>query len=75
VKFPLKSEQYKAWTEDYLLVYEEVAQMVPKEKDAPGAPLTREKYEGMFDQVVKETNEGAVIHSQHLIVIVGQKAA
>ena len=73
VKFPLKASHYKAWTEDYLLVYEEVAQMVPREKDAPGSAMTREKYEGLFEQVVKETNGGAVIHSQHLVVVVAQK--
>lgn len=75
MRFPLRSEQYKAWTEDYLLVYEEVAQMVPSEKDAPGSPMTREKYEALFDQVVMESNDGAVIHSQHLVVAIAQKPA
>lgn len=67
-------EQYKAWTEDYLFVYEEVAMMVPSEKEAPNAQLTREKYQALFDQVVQETDAGAVMHSQHLIVVVGRKA-
>lgn len=74
-KVPLKASQYKAWTEDYLLVYEEVAQMVPREKDAPGSAMTREKYEGLFEQVVRETSRGTVIHSQHLVVVVAQKPA
>jgi len=75
LKFPLLSEQYKAWTEDYLLVYEEIAHMLPSEKDMPGAPMTSEKYEALFNQVLKETSDGAVIHSQHLIAVLGQKAA
>lgn len=54
-------------------MYEEVAMMVPSDKDAPGAPLTREKYQGLFDQVVKETNAGTVIHSQHLTMVTGRK--
>ena len=73
-KHPLKPEHYKAWTEDYLLVYEEVADMLPKSADAPpGTPMTREMYHGLFAKVVEECEAGAVMHSGHLLVAVGMK--
>lgn len=72
-KYGLRMEQYKAWTEDYLLVYEELAQYFPREAEVKAAPMTREKYEAFFDAVVAETNAGAVIHSQWLLCSVGKK--
>lgn len=69
----LKPHHLKAWTEDYLLVYEEVSYLLPSEKDMPEAPLSREKYLGLFGQVVKETEAGAVMYPERIVVTTARK--
>lgn len=69
----MKPQHLKAWTEDHLLAWEDVARLLPTEKNAPESPLTREKYLGLLDQVVKETDAGAVLYPERMLVMVGRK--
>ena len=63
----------KAWTEDYLLVWEELAGYFPSRSKVPNAPMSREDYLGLFGQVVSETEQGAVVHQREIVVVSGRK--
>ena len=69
----LKPQHLKAWTEDYLLVYEDVASLLPSQKDVPETPLSREKFSGLFGQVVKETEAGAALYPERIVVATARK--
>lgn len=72
-KHPLKTYQGKAWTEDYLLAFKDLGHMLPSEKDVPQSPMTRESYNALFASVVEEARKGMVMHSSHLLTVVGKK--
>ncbi|KAL2801546.1 hypothetical protein BJX63DRAFT_417159 [Aspergillus granulosus] len=68
-----RKQDYKAWTEDYLMVWEELAAFFPPKEQAPNAPLTREAWTGLFASAVKETEQGVVVHQGKILTAVGQK--
>lgn len=72
-KCPLKAHQSKAWTEDYLLAWRDVGEMLPSEKDAPGSPMTKEAYNNLFGAVVEEARKGMTLHSGYLLTVIGKK--
>ncbi len=65
----------KAWTEDYLLVWEELAGYFPSRSMVPNAPMSREAYVELFGKVVSETEQGAVVHQREIVVVSGRKPA
>lgn len=71
---PLKAHQNKAWTEDYLLAWRDVGEMLPSEKDAPGSPMTKEGYNKLFAAVVEEARRGMTMHTGHLLTVIGKKS-
>ncbi|KAI1408555.1 hypothetical protein F5Y13DRAFT_204715 [Hypoxylon sp. FL1857] len=68
-----RSRDLKAWTEDYLMVWEELASRFPTKAQAPQAPMTRETWIDLFAKAVKETEAGVVVHQQKIATVVGQK--
>ncbi|GAA85128.1 hypothetical protein AKAW_03242 [Aspergillus luchuensis IFO 4308] len=64
---------YKAWTDAYLMVLEDLTPLFPTKADAPNAPLSREAWIEMFSAAVKETEKGVVFHQNRIITAVGQK--
>ena len=55
-------------------MFEELGSLFPSAANAaPGTPMTREQYEGLFNQVVAETQNGVVIHEQEIMVAIGRK--
>lgn len=72
-KYPSKAHHRKAWTEDYLLAYRDIGQMLPSEKDAPGSPMTREGYNKLFAGVVEEARRGMVMLMDHLLTVRGKR--
>ncbi|KAI1204889.1 uncharacterized protein F4807DRAFT_315677 [Annulohypoxylon truncatum] len=68
-----RKQDFKAWTEDYLMVWEELAAFFPPKAKEPDAPLTREAWVDLFARGVKETEQGVVVHQGKVITAVGQK--
>ncbi|EHA22134.1 hypothetical protein CBS63078_3260 [Aspergillus niger] len=68
-----RKQDYKGWTEDYLMVWEEVTALFPPKAEAPKAPLSREAWIAMFAAAVKETEEGVIIHQKRILTAVGKK--
>jgi hypothetical protein len=62
-----KKELSKAWTDDLLMMYEEMQMSVPKTVDAgPNPALTREMYQDLFVRVLKETGQGVSLSMNQL---------
>ncbi|KAJ9617117.1 hypothetical protein H2200_000838 [Cladophialophora chaetospira] len=68
---PIPPAYHKAWTENYLVLFEEIAERMPRAEDAaPNVPITRESYLDMFEKVIEEVNKGAVLNSKDVIAVV-----
>ncbi|KAL3430398.1 hypothetical protein BDV09DRAFT_178619 [Aspergillus tetrazonus] len=68
-----RKQDYKGWTEDYLMVWEELADYFPSKAQAPDVPFSREAWISLFANAVKETEEGVVVHQGRVITAAGQK--
>ncbi|RAL12650.1 class I SAM-dependent methyltransferase [Aspergillus homomorphus CBS 101889] len=68
-----RKQDFKGWTEDYLIVWEELTALFPPKADAPYAPVSREAWLQMFAAAVKETEQGVVVHQGRISTAVGQK--
>ncbi|KAI1492301.1 hypothetical protein F5X96DRAFT_667898 [Biscogniauxia mediterranea] len=67
-------QDLKAWTEDYLMVWEELAVMFPPREMAPQAAMSREKWMQLFADATKETENGVVMHQGSVAYVMGRKA-
>ncbi|KAK9772557.1 putative Methyltransferase domain-containing protein [Seiridium cardinale] len=65
----------KAWTEDYLMVWEELPSVFPSKEQAPQSPMTKEAFTELFLKAVAETEQGVVVHHKAIVVTSGRKAA
>ncbi|KXJ86604.1 hypothetical protein Micbo1qcDRAFT_219220 [Microdochium bolleyi] len=63
----------KAWTEDYLMVWEELPDLMPSRAQAPNSPVTKESFTELFGKCVVETERGVVVHQQGVVVVTGRK--
>ncbi|KAI1086721.1 hypothetical protein F5B19DRAFT_478075 [Rostrohypoxylon terebratum] len=70
----LRKQDFKAWTEDYLMVWEELYVFFPPKAQQPDAPITREAWIDLFSKAVGETEKGVVVHHGELVSVVGRKA-
>lgn len=70
----MRPVDFKAWTEDYLLVWEELPALFPSKAQAPDAPVTKESFTALFAKAVAETEEGVVLHQQKIAFASGRKA-
>ncbi|KAI1325844.1 S-adenosyl-L-methionine-dependent methyltransferase [Xylariaceae sp. FL0255] len=69
----LRKLDYRAWTDDVLLILEEIGQNFPSKVDEPQAPFTREFWAETFDNAVTETESGVALHSGPIYTVVGRK--
>ncbi|KAI1499075.1 hypothetical protein F5X99DRAFT_430959 [Biscogniauxia marginata] len=69
-----RRQDLKAWTEDYLMVWEELGVLFPPKATAPQAPLSRESWVDLFGRAVKETEDGVVVSQGNIVSVVGRKA-
>ncbi|KAL9561406.1 hypothetical protein ACKAV7_014761 [Fusarium commune] len=70
-----RTSDLKAWTEDYLMVWEELSGLFPSREDVPQAPMSREAFVELFMKAVAETEAGVVIHQKKVIIASGRKPA
>ncbi|KAI1459775.1 hypothetical protein F4805DRAFT_420241 [Annulohypoxylon moriforme] len=70
----VRPQDFKGWTEDYLMVWEELYVFFPPKAKEPEAPMTREAWIGLFAKAVEETEKGAAIHQSEVVSVVGRKA-
>jgi SAM-dependent methyltransferase len=68
-----RQQDLKAWTEDYLMVLEELAIFFPSREQELQAPMTRELWEELFSEAVSETLQGVVVHQGKISIAIGQK--
>ncbi|EED13535.1 conserved hypothetical protein [Talaromyces stipitatus ATCC 10500] len=68
-----RKQDYKGWTEDYLMVWEECAAFFLPKSQALDAPLTREVWTEMFANSVKETEQGVAVHQGKVVTVVGRR--
>lgn len=71
----MRRQDWRAWTEDYLMVWEELAVFFPPKAKQPQAPLTRESWVELFAKAVAETEQGVAVHHGKVVTVVGRKAA
>ncbi|KAI0382446.1 hypothetical protein F5Y04DRAFT_252686 [Hypomontagnella monticulosa] len=70
-----RKQDYKAWTEDYLMVWEELSGYFPPKAQQPQSPMTRESWLELFANAVGETEKGVVVHQGKIVAVVGRKTA
>ncbi|KAK8105655.1 uncharacterized protein PG998_003871 [Apiospora kogelbergensis] len=68
-----RKQDLKGWTEDYMMVWEEIASFFPPKATQPNAPMSREAWVELFANSVKETEQGVVVHQGRILTVVGQK--
>ena len=69
-KFEPPKELSKVWTDDLLMVYEEIQWSLPAAANAgPNPALTREMYQDLFARVLKETQEGVSLSMDNLVIV------
>jgi hypothetical protein len=70
---PLPPTYFKPWTENYLVLLEEIAERFPPAAEAaPNIPFTKEAYLEMFEKVLEEVKNGVVLNSKDIIAVVAQ---
>ncbi|KAH8664701.1 S-adenosyl-L-methionine-dependent methyltransferase [Xylariales sp. PMI_506] len=73
-KIPHRRADLKGWTEDYLMVWEELVVLFPSRAQAPEAPVTKESYNQLFAGAVAETEKGVLIHQKDIHFASARKA-
>lgn len=68
-----RKQDLKGWTEDYLMIWDELATYFPTRSQDPNAQLTREAWLDLFAAAVKETGQGVVVHPGAVINAIGRK--
>ncbi|KAI0179704.1 S-adenosyl-L-methionine-dependent methyltransferase [Hypoxylon sp. FL1284] len=68
-----RPQDWKAWTEDYLIVWEELAVFFPPRAEQPQAPMAREDWVALFARAVEETEQGVAVHNKQVVAVVGRK--
>ncbi|KAI3316623.1 hypothetical protein HD806DRAFT_517142 [Xylariaceae sp. AK1471] len=68
-----RKQDYKGWTEDFLMVWEDLASFFPSKADKPEAPVTKEFWVDLFAKAVKETEQGVALFYRNMFTVVGRK--
>ncbi|KAF2994735.1 hypothetical protein E8E14_001834 [Neopestalotiopsis sp. 37M] len=68
-----RKQDLKGFTENYLMVWEEIATYFPPKAKEPQAPMTRETWLDLYGRAVKETEQGVVVHQGKIVTAVGRK--
>ncbi|KAI1454934.1 hypothetical protein F4805DRAFT_298976 [Annulohypoxylon moriforme] len=70
-----REQDLKAWTEDILMVWDELEGLFPSKEEDPNAKMTREAWVDLFYRAVGETEQGVVVHMKGITAVVGRKAS
>ncbi|KAH7025112.1 uncharacterized protein B0I36DRAFT_250086 [Microdochium trichocladiopsis] len=70
---PKRPADLKAWTENYLMVWEEIPDLLPSKALAPNSPVTKESFTELFVKCVEETEKGVVVHQEGVLSVVARK--
>lgn len=69
-----RTPDLKAWTEDYLMVWEDLAELFPSREHVPQALMTKDAFVELFAKALKETESGVVVHQRKVVIASGRKA-
>ncbi|KAI0546391.1 S-adenosyl-L-methionine-dependent methyltransferase [Xylaria curta] len=75
VRSATRKQDYKAWTDDMLMIWEAVEIYFPSRTDDPHAPVTREVWMETFVKAIGETEKGVALHPSAVFTAVGRKPA
>ncbi|KAI1130956.1 S-adenosyl-L-methionine-dependent methyltransferase [Nemania abortiva] len=68
-----RKEDYKAWTDDFLMVWEELTFRFPPKATMPDATITREFWTEHLVKAIAETEKGVALHAGVIYTAVGHK--
>ncbi|KAF2970726.1 hypothetical protein GQX73_g2779 [Xylaria multiplex] len=68
-----RKQDYKGWTEDFLIIWEEVASFFPSRGETPQESVTKESWAQLFADAVKETEQGVALHRGSVFTAIGRK--
>ncbi|KAI0160529.1 S-adenosyl-L-methionine-dependent methyltransferase [Xylariaceae sp. FL1272] len=68
-----RKQDFKGWTENYLMVWEDLAQLFPPKAQKPDAPMSLEAWSDLFAKGVKETEQGVIVHQGTVVTAIGKK--
>ncbi|KAI1150470.1 S-adenosyl-L-methionine-dependent methyltransferase [Nemania diffusa] len=68
-----RKEDYRAWTDDFLMILEECTFYFPPRTSAPDAPITREFWTENLVKAIGETEKGVALHAGVIFTAVGRK--
>lgn len=68
-----RKQDLKGFTENYLMVWEELATYFPPKAKEPQSPMTRETWIDLYARAVKETERGVIVHQGKIVTAVGRK--
>ncbi|KAI1129146.1 S-adenosyl-L-methionine-dependent methyltransferase [Nemania abortiva] len=68
-----RKQDYRGWTDDFLMVWEEIAASLPSKASQPQSPVTREFWTETLEKAIQETEKGVALHQGALITVVGRK--
>lgn len=68
-----RRQDLKAWTDNYLMIWDELAVLFPPCSQEPNAQVTREAWLDLYAAAIKETEQGVAVHQGTFITATGQK--
>ncbi|KAI1299486.1 hypothetical protein F5Y03DRAFT_408816 [Xylaria venustula] len=68
-----RKQDYKGWTEDFLMIWEEAGFFHPSKSDDNQGSVTRELWNDLFAKAVQETEKGVILHRGCIHTAVGRK--
>ncbi|KAI1425240.1 hypothetical protein F5Y12DRAFT_748282 [Xylaria sp. FL1777] len=68
-----RKQDYKGWTENFLMIWEDAAFFYPSETDNNQASITKEFWAQLFAKAVQETEQGVALHRRSVVTVVGRK--
>ncbi|KAI0976895.1 S-adenosyl-L-methionine-dependent methyltransferase [Xylaria arbuscula] len=70
---PKRKEDYKAWTDDFLMSWEECTFYFPSKTTVPDAPITRELWTENLVKAIGEIEKGVALHAGVIFTASGRK--
>ncbi|KAI0539583.1 S-adenosyl-L-methionine-dependent methyltransferase [Xylaria digitata] len=66
-------QDFKSWTDNFLMVWEQIIPHLPSKITKPQASITREFWIETFSKAIEETEKGVALHPHAIITAVGRK--
>ncbi|KAI1277113.1 S-adenosyl-L-methionine-dependent methyltransferase [Xylaria sp. FL0933] len=68
-----RKEDYRGWTDDCLMIWEDYVSQLPSKDTDPQADLTKEFWAEHLTKAVVETEKGVALHPEAIFMVVGRK--